>query len=57
MILGDGGARHVQIVQALVQAGADVNLPDGPGVTPLAHARQHGYDDIARILMDAGAKP
>jgi len=56
IILGDGGPQHVQIVQALVQADADVNLADGRGVTPLAHARQRGYDDIVRILMDAGAR-
>ena len=38
-------------------AGADVNLPDRAGVTPLAHATQRGQDQIAGILRDAGARP
>ena len=40
---------------ALVEAGVDVNLADGQGVTPLAHAEQQGYDEIAAILRNAGA--
>ena len=42
-MLGDGGPRHTEVVRLLVEAGADVNLADGEGVTPLAHARQRGY--------------
>ena len=56
IILSDGGARHVEIVKLLVEAGADVNLADGEGVTPLAHARQRGYSEIAAILTSAGAR-
>ncbi|MFH5775462.1 ankyrin repeat domain-containing protein [Paracoccus sp. NGMCC 1.201697] len=55
IILGDGGPRHRQIVDLLVKAGADVNLADGNGVTPLGHARAAGYDKIQRILVAAGA--
>ena len=55
IILSDGGPRHVEIVKLLVDAGADVNLADGDGVTPLAHARQRGYTEIAAILEAAGA--
>ena len=40
MILGHGGPRHVEVVRALVNAGANVNLADRQGVTPLAHPRQ-----------------
>ena len=40
VILGDGGPRHVETVRALVDAGANVNLADRQGLTPLAHARQ-----------------
>ena len=50
IILGDGGARHTEVVRLLVEAGADVNLADSGGVTPLAHARQRGYSQIAAIL-------
>lgn len=56
VILGDGGVRHREIVALLVQAGADVNLPDRDGVTPLQHARKRGYADIAQLLLAAGGK-
>jgi ankyrin repeat protein len=40
----------------LVEAGADVNLPDRDGKTPLRHARTRGYAQIGRILERAGAR-
>ncbi|MCE7980488.1 MAG: ankyrin repeat domain-containing protein [Caldilinea sp. CFX5] len=55
IILGDGGARHTEVVRLLVEAGADVNLADGNGVSPLAHAQQRGHTAIAEILRKAGA--
>jgi uncharacterized protein len=56
IILGDGGPRHTKVVRLLVGAGANVNLADGEGVTPLEHARRRGQEEIARILEDAGAR-
>ena len=56
IILGDGGPRHTQVVRLLVEAGADVNLADNEGVTPLEHARERGYEEIERILENAGAR-
>jgi len=56
IILGDGGPAHQTIVGLLVAAGADLNLADGDGVTPLRHARQNGYRVIADILLSAGAR-
>ena len=56
VILGDGGSAHRQIVEMLVEAGADVNLGDRDGVTPLEHARSRGYDEIAQVLRAAGAR-
>ena len=55
IILGDGGLRHTAVVSALVKAGADVDIADGNGVTPLAHARSRGYKTIIGILEAAGA--
>lgn len=55
VILGNGGEKHQQIVQQLVNHGADVNIGDGNGVTPLMHARQKGFQEIADILIEAGA--
>ena len=41
---------------ALVDAGADVNLADGGGSTPLQLARARGYQEMVDILLAAGAK-
>ncbi|WP_287884530.1 MULTISPECIES: ankyrin repeat domain-containing protein [Paracoccus] len=56
IILSDGGPRQQQIVDLLIAGGADVNLPDGEGVSPLAHARRMGFDAIAARLVAAGAR-
>jgi hypothetical protein len=56
IVLGDGGRNHTETLRALVEAGADVNIPDGNGATPLALARSRGYRDMVAILEKAGAK-
>lgn len=56
IILGEGGTRHHQIVQLLVDAKANVNLPDRDGIPPLRHALRRGYSAIAQILVAAGAR-
>jgi uncharacterized protein len=55
IVLGDGGPRHVATLKALVEAGANVNLPDGHGQTPLTLARRRGYAEMVRVLERAGA--
>lgn len=50
VILGDGGRPHQEVVELLLAAGADPNLADADGVTPLRHARRHGFDGIAALL-------
>ncbi|WP_368655161.1 ankyrin repeat domain-containing protein [Ornithinibacillus sp. 4-3] len=55
IILGDGGENYQQIVQLLVNHGADINISDGDGVTPLEHAKRRGFEEIERILKEAGA--
>jgi ankyrin repeat protein len=57
IVLGDGGARHTEIVRLLIEAGADVQLADSRGVSPLSLARGRGYGDIAALLERAGARP
>ena len=54
VILGDGSARYVEIVQILLDHGADPDIPDGDGVTALEHARSRGFDEIARVLRRRG---
>lgn len=50
VILGDGGARHVEIVKTLLAAGADPALADRDGVTALQHAQRSGYREMAAAL-------
>ena len=56
VILSDGGPRHIEIVKLLLTAGADPNIADKDGVTPLQHARDRRYDAIAALIKDAGGK-
>lgn len=56
VILGDGGKRHQEIVELLIENGADVNLADGEGVTPLQHAKSRGYQEMIDALTKAGGK-
>lgn len=55
IVLSDGGQAHQHIVQLLIDHGADVNIPDKDGVTPLQHTRKRGFTEIERILLQAGA--
>jgi ankyrin repeat protein len=48
-------AGHTQIVELLIQAGANVNLRDKLGFTPIATAAYAGYGQIVQLLIDAGA--
>jgi uncharacterized protein len=50
VILGDGGDAHQRIVRILVDAGANIEIADADGVTPLEHARRSGYNAIVEIL-------
>ena len=50
VILGDGGPTYIEIVDALVHAGADTRIADREGVTPLVHARKRGFAQIAALL-------
>ncbi len=56
VILGTGGPAHVEIVRLLIAGGADPNIADRDGVSPLAHARRRGFREIAAMLESAGAK-
>jgi ankyrin repeat protein len=56
IVLGDGGKRHIASLDALVKAGANVNIADRTGRTPLALARGRGYTEMVKTLEVAGAK-
>ncbi len=56
IVLGDGGPRHTATLAALVEAGANVNIADRGGLTPLHLAQANGYRDMAALLEQAGAR-
>jgi ankyrin repeat protein len=56
IVLGDGGPRHTETLRALIEAGANVNLADRNGHTPLALARARGHGAMVMLLQQAGAR-
>ena len=56
IVLGDGGPRHAATLRALIGAGANVNLADRNGATPLALARGRGLAEMVALLEKAGAR-
>ncbi len=56
IVLGNGGLRHVATMKALIDAGANLQLADRSGNTPLKLARGRGYREMVAILEKAGAK-
>jgi ankyrin repeat protein len=56
IVLGDGGRRHLETLQALIDAGANINLADRERRTPLTLARTRRYANMVKALEAAGAK-
>ena len=56
IVLGDGGARHQKTLQALIEAGANLQLADRQGNTPLKLAKARSYADMVQMLERAGAR-
>ena len=56
IVLGDGGRRHQETLRALVSVGANLQLPDRQGATPLQLAASRRYLEMVKILQAAGAR-
>jgi ankyrin repeat protein len=56
IVLGNGGPRHLATLRALVAAGANLQLADRQGATPLQLARSRGYADMVQVLEAAGTR-
>ncbi len=48
-------SRHLEIVRALLEGGANPNARQQGGFTPLHAAAQNGDAEIARLLIEKGA--
>ena len=57
VILGDGGPRHVEAARLVLDAGANPNLADKDGVSPLSHARAKGQSEVGALIEKVGGKP
>jgi uncharacterized protein len=56
IVLGDGGARHQATLKALIAAGANLQLADREGRTPLQLAQSRGYGEMVKMLQAARAR-
>lgn len=56
VILGDGGPRHVEVTKLVLAAGANPNIADKDGVSPLRHARQRNQREVAALIEAAGGR-
>jgi ankyrin repeat protein len=50
-------ADAIQIAEALLAAGADINASPGDCLAPLRYAAVHKYKDLLRFLISKGADP
>ena len=50
VVLGDGGPRHQETLRALIAAGANLQLTDRQGNTPLQLAKSRGYTLMVQML-------
>ncbi len=56
IVLGDGGANHQRCLRDLLAAGANPNLADRSGVTPLKLAEGRGYQAMADMIRARGGR-
>jgi len=50
-------SRNMETARILIAQGADVNMEQAGGYTPLHQAAAAGLEDLTRLLLEAGANP
>ena len=50
------GYKHYDVVQLLLENGADINIVSNSGNSPLLKAVEKNNDKVAKLLIDKGAK-
>ncbi|QIX94823.1 ankyrin repeat domain-containing protein [Cedecea sp. FDAARGOS_727] len=55
IVLNDGAEKQQEIVQLLLDHGANPHMTDKYGKTPLELANEKGFREIAQLLINAGA--
>ncbi len=53
VVLGNGGEDHLQTTRHLIQAGANKEIADRDGQTPLMLAQAYGFDAIAQVISES----
>ena len=56
VILGNGQDRHQEVTRLVLGAGANPNIADRDGVTPLAHAQRRNQPEVAALIAAAGGR-
>jgi uncharacterized protein len=56
IVLGDGGSNHQRCLRDLLAAGANPNLADRSGVSPLKLAEGRGYGAMAEMIRARGGR-
>eukprot|EP00095_Tigriopus_kingsejongensis_P002550 maker-scaffold309_size213625-snap-gene-0.19 protein:Tk02550 transcript:maker-scaffold309_size213625-snap-gene-0.19-mRNA-1 annotation:"Ankyrin" len=47
---------RIDVAKLLIERGADVNLPDYKGMTPLKASQRYGQEEIEELLVEQGAQ-
>jgi uncharacterized protein len=55
IVLGDGGLNHQAVLRDLLAAGANPNIGDRNGTSPLSLARSRGFQAMSDMLLARGA--
>ena len=57
LIIAACGAGNIHVVQILLDRGAEPNIANNKGRTPLLYAASESHKDVVQLLLDRGAEP